>query len=123
MVSQETNPSLKNNKIFSFFTKVSNIFKSIIFILLIVPLLVSVAMIANHGLDFDYEGIAFISGICFVCALFYYLAIQGLKSHKTWARVLSIFLSVPWLFLFPVGTIAGGYLIFQLIRKNWKENI
>lgn len=123
MVSQETNSSLKNNKIFSFFTKVSNIFKVILFILLIIPLLVLAAMIVNHGLDFDYEGIALISGIIFVCALFYYLALQGLKSHKTGARVLSIFLSVPWLFFFPVGTIAGGYIIFQLVRKNWKENI
>ena len=45
---------------------------------------------------------------------------QSIKEHKDWARTVGIVLSVLQLFGFPIGTLVGGYVLWQLI-KGWDE--
>jgi hypothetical protein len=53
-----------------------------------------------------------------ICAGHVYLAIGS--SHATdWARVLSLVAGIFYLFLFPVGTVVGAFLIYNC-HKPWE---
>lgn len=55
-----------------------------------------------------------------ICAGHIYLAIGS--SHATdSARVLSLVAGILYLFLFPVGTVVGGFLIYNC-HKPWEVN-
>ena len=41
---------------------------------------------------------------------------QGVKEHKHWARTAGIVLSVFQLFGFPIGTLIGAYILFNLFQ-------
>lgn len=64
--------------------------------------------------------------IVFFCAVglsvFYLFVGAGVKSHKPWAKVAAVVLSVLALFNFPVGTLIGIAILYYLV-KGWNESI
>lgn len=44
----------------------------------------------------------------------------GLERQKNWARICAILCSVAFLFLFPIGTVIGGYIIWSL-TAGWER--
>ena len=45
---------------------------------------------------------------------------QAVKNHKEWARTVGIILSALQLFAFPLGTLIGAYILWQL-WKGWDD--
>lgn len=43
----------------------------------------------------------------------------AIQSHKGWGRIGGIFIGINYLFIFPIGTISGLYIIWCLI-KGWE---
>ena len=110
-----------NSTLVMWFLRVSNIHKVFAFIYLIAPIVAITVMLAK-GSHVDIGTILFMS-IFLIPAVIHYLAILGLKKKKTWGRFLSMFLGIVLLFLFPIGTIAGLFILFQMFSKNWKQKI
>ena len=87
-------------------------------------LLVALALLASVV----FEGPEYIHALPFLLGLFSWLAIGlfipslaggiGLLRKKRWARVLIIFVSVEFLFAFPVGTALGAYGLWALVKKE-----
>ena len=44
----------------------------------------------------------------------------AIKEHKEWGRTVGIIYGILSLFGFPIGTIAGGYVLYCLF-KGWNE--
>ena len=87
-------------------------------------LLVEVALLATVF----FEGPEYTHILPFLLGLFSWLAIGlfipclvggiGLLRKKCWARVLIIFVSVEFLFAFPVGTALGAYGLWALVKRE-----
>ena len=87
-------------------------------------LLVAVALLASVF----FEGPEYTHTLPFLLGLFSWLAIGlfipslaggiGLLRKKRWARVLIIFVSVEFLFAFPVGTALGAYGLWALLKRE-----
>jgi hypothetical protein len=87
-------------------------------------LLVAVALLAS----IFFEGPEYTHTLPFLLGLFSWLAIGlfipslvggiGLLRQKRWARVLIIFVSMEFLFAFPVGTALGAYGLWTLVKRE-----
>lgn len=71
------------------------------------------------------EGVLTFSGVTLGIILLILAALQitagvGLKKFESWARILTIIISVIGLFSFPIGTILGAYALWVLLRSDAK---
>jgi uncharacterized membrane protein (DUF2068 family) len=68
-----------------------------------------------------FAGFGVIIGVVFIAlGVFYAIAGFGLWSHKPWARIVTLVLSVISLFSFPLGTIIGALGIWLF---GFEENV
>ncbi|MCW8901494.1 MAG: hypothetical protein OQK95_12550 [Gammaproteobacteria bacterium] len=56
-------------------------------------------------------------------AILHYFVGAGVKQRKEWARQVSIIIGFFLLFLFPIGTILGIFLMVRLSKGNWNKMI
>ncbi len=56
----------------------------------------------------------------FLLTYFQFVLGTALKQHKQWGRKVGIGYAILQLFGFPIGTIAGAYILYCLI-KGWDE--
>src|SRR5215469_15813414 len=86
--------------------------------------LVALALLASVY----FEGPEYIHTLPFLFGLFTWLAAGlfipslaggiGLLRKKTWARILIIFVSLGFLFAFPIGTALGAYGLWALLKRE-----
>ena len=53
-------------------------------------------------------------------ATFFYFVSKELKKKKTWARIVTLITGIILLIGFPIGTVVGGILIYNM-TKNWPK--
>ena len=91
-------------------------------ILYVAAPIVALCVMLGRGSSVGF-GVFFVFCLFLIPAGIHYLAIVGLRKNSTWGRVLSLILGFILLFYFPIGTIAGIYMIFQMGSKYWVQNI
>lgn len=99
-----------------------HVFESILYIgaaILIMGFFIGIGMVAE---DPKALSILSIIGLCGAGFLLLFgvpilLAGWGLLKHKRWSRVLALVLAILGLFLFPIGTIVGIYVIWVLTSE------
>lgn len=90
---------------------------AISFFYLLIIILIMLAMLTS----WNSNGSSFIilPLIFSVPALIHYFAAKGLRDRKSWARPLSIVIGLFLLFGFPIGTICGIIILYQMLGKQW----
>ena len=107
---------------FRWFLRVTNIHRVFMYVYMITPILVLSVMFYKHKETIGL-GDLLVMSIFFIPAFIHYLAIIGLRNGRVWGRILSIVIAVLILFLFPIGTIAGVFMLMQLFKKDWKAKV
>jgi hypothetical protein len=82
-----------------------------------------VALLAYHFLQpgaLSVDRLYFIAAALPVLAIFHALAARGARMRQPWARVASLAMGCLLLVVFPIGTIAGIFLIFSCAHP-WPE--
>lgn len=88
-----------------------------VFYFLIIALMIVMGILASGDKQID---VVFIVALIFsIPALVHFFAAKGLREKKGWARPLSIVIGILLLFGFPIGTICGVIILYQLLGKQW----
>lgn len=97
--------------------------------LILIPMLMSIIAIFILLLPFSKDDLTVFEMyeeryikiiILSIKAIFFYFVHKELKKKKTWARIVTLITGIILLIGFPVGTIIGGILIYNM-TKNWSK--
>ena len=83
---------------------------------LIFGAMITVHVLANTTEELNDSRLWIIMGSVIGFGLVFLITAKNLHLKKTWAKYLTFFLSIVALFVFPVGTLVGGFVLFYLIR-------
>ena len=68
----------------------------------------------------SYEKRYLLIFILSIKSIFFYVLFKELKKRRPWARIATVVAGVLLLFVFPIGTIVGIILIYNM-TKGWSE--
>lgn len=92
-----------------------------IVLLLIVTAAIGFPMLAqHHATMIDVVPLVILVALLILIPLLYFKVGKAIREHKPWGRTVGIVLGCLMLVGFPIGTIAGAYILWGLI-KCWDQ--
>jgi membrane protein YdbS with pleckstrin-like domain len=114
MMADKLKPYEKAGRVIRLLAWISGISVLAIAVATLIPLLA-------HARPVETGSIVVVVIVLALIALFVYFQLAlgtAIKQHKTWGRKVGIGYGIIILFSFPIGTIAGAYVLYYLI-KGW----
>lgn len=115
------------SKQLKFYEKAGRLFRLLGWLQMVAVGLISAAVIIPALVGGQKESDAFslyivvVTMILMLAVSVFYLSLgSAIKRHEKWGRIGGIILAVVMLIGFPIGTMAGGYILWCLV-KGWES--
>lgn len=111
---KEINPDKSRTRLFHKKTQLIQIHR------LLAALQIIALVVILYGNLMNNEAVSlFLVGILAIGPLLHFYTATGIIKNSSWAHSASMIIGILYLFLFPIGTLAGGVILANLFNYTW----